>query len=118
MSYNLFIDDERNLEDVTWMDWHIQAMYRDESWIIARDIQQVKDLISEKGFPQFISFDHDLGDNQPTGFDITKYLVELDMDKLADMSQHFSFCVHSKNPVGKKNIESYLFNYMKMKGLY
>ena len=50
-----------------------------------------------------ISLDHDLGENQPTGYDLIKWLEE------KVMRQGCSFPkirVHSANPVGRKNIEA------------
>lgn len=102
--YSLFVDDERFPPEKNQVG----------EWIIARTMDEVKKIISEKGFPDFISFDHDLGDNQPTGYDIAKYLVELDMDNNV-MPDNFSFYVHSQNPIGAKNIQSYLDSYLKIK---
>ena len=62
MTWNLFIDDERNLEDVTWAPWQIREKYRNEEWVIARtDFGVYTELAKRKSFPSFISFDHDLG---------------------------------------------------------
>ena len=78
-------------------------------------------MVQVYGMPNFISFDHDLGKNEPTGYDIAKWLVEVDMGrnkKILDRAAFhpdFDFYVHSKNPVGKANIEAYLNNYFKMK---
>ena len=102
--YSLFIDDERFPPEQT----------QKGDWVIARTQDEVKKIISERGFPDFISFDHDLGDEQPTGYDIAKYLVELDMDN-AVIPDNFSFYVHSQNPIGAKNIQSYLDSYLRIK---
>ena len=75
-----------------------------------------------QGFPSFISFDHDLGHEKYTGYDIAKQLVENDMisgDKDSreryKFSNDFGFYVHSQNPIGKANIEGLLNNYLKHK---
>jgi len=115
MTWNLFIDDERFLDDVTWAPLKVQEKYRNEEWIICRTRAEVYSAIYQKGFPSYISFDHDLGENEDTGFDITKMIVDMDMDKFRVMPEGFSFYVHSQNNVGKKNIESYLNNFMKHK---
>ena len=104
MTWNLFIDDERYPSDTDGIDWDI-----------ARNIAQVRKLVSLKGMPQHISFDHDLGKDEPTGYDIVKWLVELDMDGSYHFGKDFSFYVHSQNLVGKKNIEAYLENYFKIR---
>ena len=88
-----------------------------KNWVIARTLGQVQQIIINRGAPTHISFDHDLGSNCPTGYDIAKWLVEFDMDDTEDFSfpENFTFYVHSQNPVGKKNIEEYLKNYFKFK---
>lgn len=116
MTWNLFIDDERNLEDVTWAPWQIREKYRSEEWEIARTIRDVRLLIVAYGeLPSFISFDHDLGFGEYTGHDIAKFIVECDMLSECMIPDSFDFYVHSKNPVGKKNIEAYISGYLKTK---
>jgi hypothetical protein len=97
--WRLFIDDER--------------FPVGDDWEIARNMSEVKNLILEKGsFPKFISFDHDLGDNEPTGFDITKMLIEMHLDGDGKFPNEFDYYVHSQNPIGKKNIESMIDNFL------
>tara|TARA_R110000851_G_scaffold32177_1_gene86533 strand:- start:722 stop:943 length:222 start_codon:yes stop_codon:yes gene_type:complete len=63
--------------------------------------------------PHFISFDHDLGADTPTGYDITKFLVELDLDAHQTLlPADFDFYVHSQNPPGAANIEGLLRPYL------
>lgn len=116
MTWNLFIDDERNIEDVTWAPWQVREKYRNEEWVICRNYVQVMTEIMIRDFPSFISFDHDLGDGEPTGYDIVKELVEIDMTSVneeARIPDGFNFYVHSQNPIGKANIEGLLNNYLK-----
>lgn len=102
MNWNLFIDDER-------------MPPRDErTWKIARNLDEAKKLIEAHGAPSFISFDHDLGEDTPTGFDIAKLIVEMDMDGEISLPEAFDFYVHSQNPVGRDNIEHYLRNYLRI----
>lgn len=117
MTWNLFIDDERELADVDWADWKVLEKYRNEEWVICRNKMQVISAIfdHDKEVPSFISFDHDLGDGESTGYDIAKWIVEMNMDGVVKIPKDFSFYVHSKNPIGKKNIESYLNNYLEFK---
>lgn len=131
MTWNLFIDDERNLEDVTWAPWQVREKYRNEEWVVARSYGDAMIEILNRGFPKFVSFDHDLGDETKyTGYDLAKRLVENDIISTDPQTrvefrssrerykfpEGFDFFVHSKNPIGKKNIETYLNNYMKHKG--
>ena len=122
MSWKLFLDDERNPADVTWAPLGLQHNYRDGDWKIARTLLEVSKLITEYGMPVAVSFDHDLGDKQPTGHDIAMHMVQLDMDRERDLfgdviefAEDFVFFVHSKNPVGKANIIGYLNGYLEFK---
>jgi hypothetical protein len=121
MSYKLFLDDERYIQDVTWVDLPI-----DHSWGIVRSYNEFVKTITEHGLPEVISFDHDLADehypwNNPsdnpcrydkykekTGYDCAKWLVEyciLNHKKLP------KWYVHSHNIFGKENIERILSNF-------
>ena len=114
MTWKLFLDDERNPADVTWADYKMQQKYRDDEWVICRTHDEVTQKVDELGFPDFVSFDHDLGDFvNGTGYIVAKYLVDLDMYTDISMPSNFAFFVHSKNPIGKANIEGYLNGYLK-----
>jgi len=103
--YKLFLDDIR--------------IPNEGGWIIARDMNEAIAIVSEKGCPDVVSFDHDLGEDElgnirPTGYDFAKYLVEQDMNSDI-IPDDFSFVVHSANPVGKVNITLLLNNYLNFK---
>lgn len=106
MSYKLFIDDIREPET--------------ESWVIARSWAEAVEIILNRGCPEFISFDHDLGcipyTRTPahTGLGVAKWLVEQDIDNRI-IPENFDFAVHSANPIGAENIRSYLRNYLNTK---
>ncbi|MDD3595219.1 cyclic-phosphate processing receiver domain-containing protein [Sulfuricurvum sp.] len=92
----------------------------DNTYIIARTVEEAQQLIEKYGVPEYISFDHDLGvddmDNLlPNGYDLAKWLVEMDMDGNIELSSDFTFTVHSQNPVGAENIRVYLSNYLAIK---
>ncbi len=100
--WKMFIDDER--------------MPSKSDFIIVRSVNEAQEKISQLGVPNFISFDHDLGDNVPTGADLAKWLVEKDLDHNGDfLPKDFSFYVHSQNPIGKGNIEGLLNQYLEVK---
>ena len=117
MTWNLFIDDERNVEDVTWAPLPLQEKYHKEDWIVCRNIGEVYDTIHSKGMPSYISFDHDLGEDETTGFGIVKMIIEMDLDEFREIPKDFDFYVHSMNPIGKSNIEGLLHCYIKAKFL-
>ena len=98
--YTMFIDDERN--PVKKFDY------------IVRDYKETMKIFDRHGCPTFISFDHDLGDKSKTGFDISKNMVERDLDKRGDwIPKNFTYDVHSANPIGKDNIIGFLDDYLK-----
>ena len=112
MTYGLFIDDERDPKDVTWgKTWQENAMYRDDAWIIARNWLDVVEIVISLGFPETISFDHDLGYEEIDGYEIAKKLSVMIMDGV-QLPNDFRFFVHSKNPVGAENISTYLNNFL------
>jgi len=117
----LFLDDERMPGDVKWLliggvgSWGAD-------WQIVRSCDEAIKWVQDNGFPDVISFDHDLGlmhyandySDGKTGHDFAKWLVEYDMDTNT-MPEKFSFTVHSKNPQGTINIEKLLDNYIRYK---
>lgn len=103
MTWRLFVDDERFPSS------------KEYDMIIARTMDEVKNLVSDLGMPSFVSFDHDLGDNEPTGYDIAKWMVDVDLSGAYTFPDDFDFYVHSQNPIGKRNIEEYLGSYLKFK---
>lgn len=114
----LFLDDLRELSFLKDKQAEKNLSYVEGPWIIARSMEQALDLIDKKGCPSVISFDHDLGEKDgkpvPSGFDLAKWLVDQDLDGNLSLDQ-MSFQVHSDNPVGKKNIEGLLTQYLEFK---
>ena len=105
MAYRLFIDDERiaNLRD-------------DESMVIVRTYEEAVEAMTNLGCPSYVSFDHDLGDNIPSGHEIAKWMVEQDMNMDGEFfPEEFEFFVHSQNSVGRLNIIGVLESYFKYK---
>ena len=120
--YNLFLDDNRIPTHVTWVDFP-----RDQHYSVVRNYQEFVDLITLRGLPKFICYDHDLSDchyghglsgddipydsyTEKTGYDCAKWIVDYCMNKGI---KHPTYVVHSMNPVGKLNIESYIESYNK-----
>ena len=120
--YNLFLDDIRVPTDVTWADVPI-----DQHYSVVRNYNEFVDLITLRGLPKYVCYDHDLASEQyghglnndeipydsykeKTGYDCAKWLVAYCADKNI---KHPPYVVHSMNPVGKKNIEAYINSYNK-----
>ena len=74
-----------------------------DGWEIARSYEEAINLISERGMPQRIAFDHDLGTGK-TGMDFAKWLVESLLDGGLRLPEGFTFSVHSDHPNGADNI--------------
>lgn len=130
----LFLDDIRIPKDaIGLVPSNLNQFYWKDDWNIVRSYSEFCDYVQKFGLPDFVSFDHDLADDhyndlfsdenwkkndsdivlkydeykEKTGYECAKWLVDWCLEnekKLPD------FIVHSANPVGKKNIESYLTN--------
>lgn len=85
----------------------------DDTWTVARDVQQFKTLITENT-AEVISFDHDLGSDQgndlPTGMDAANWLIIRAMDYPIDVAGLSQVIIHSSNPPGAENIAGLLEN--------
>jgi len=111
MIYKMYLDDVRD-------------PYND--YVLVRSMDAAIKYIKSNGFPQVISFDHDLGMvgsktgnlwvgaevEAPTGYDFAKWLIEQDMNDPWMLKNKFRFYVHSANPVGAANIKGLLVNYI------
>jgi hypothetical protein len=121
MNYKLFIDDERLPSHVKWV-----TLPRGP-WVVVRNYDHFVKYITQHGLPSFVSFDHDLGlehyaqgfagtaptyENykEKTGYECAKWLVEHCIQHNYDFPE---YQVHSMNPIGGKNIRSYIESYKK-----
>jgi len=128
--YSLFLDDFRVpntfLKDI-------------RTWTVVRNYKEFVKTIKERGLPDFISFDHDLGPEHYAIFDILEALQQeeplpkydkIPYDKYEEKTGYhcalylIEYCkgkklplpdyqVHSMNPVGAENIKKLLENYKK-----
>ena len=113
----IFLDDERNFEDVTWVKYP-----EFDSVVTLRQYHEFENYIDNlvigggKLEGLYFSFDHDLGledskwKKELTGRDCVRYLTDL-MFELKTNPNLITTYVHSMNPVGKKNIEGLLESY-------
>lgn len=81
-----------------------------EDWKIVRKYEDFIDDITENGLPDEISFDHDLGEQNKTGYDCAKWLCEYCWGNGLPLP---SWNVHSANPVGRDNIMAILKSFEK-----
>ena len=94
--YSLFLDDERNPKTK-------------RNWTTARHYQQFIDIILLKGMPDYISFDHDLGEEK-TGMDCACWLVNYCLDHKLSLPE---WNVHSANTPGRENIDGLMKSFRK-----
>lgn len=91
MSYKLYLDDLRDCP---------------EGFILARSSEDAITIVEIRGMPEFISLDHDLG-QEDTSMVFLKWLSN-NFDKPS-----FNYIVHSANPVGSENIISFIESWKK-----
>ena len=70
---------------------------------IARNYDQAINFLQNNSY-DLVCFDHDLGENQKTGMDIAKWVVQ-------NIKTPFLVYSHSANKSGRENIESLLNQY-------
>jgi hypothetical protein len=90
MNWKLFLDDER--------------FPKEEGWVIARTSAEAIDMCQQRGLPQEITFDHDLG-GADTSMVFLKWLTDALLDKQVSFPEGFDYGIHSQNPVGARNIK-------------
>ena len=91
MSYNLFIDD-------------LRTPPQDREWVVVRSSAEALAVISERGFPSFISFDHDLGGEDTS----MAFLQRLVNEAWNGEDPPPDYQIHSANPVGAQNILAFM----------
>ena len=67
MSYNLFLDDIRDPEVVTWV-----SLPKVE-WTVVRSFKEFTDVLKKKGIPNYVAYDHDLCDQHYTALQNIDY---------------------------------------------
>jgi len=108
MDINLFLDDIRNPKD-------IYGKYAEQDWTTVRTVDELWARLIDLAYPAddicnpfagriVISLDHDLGENQHTGYEFVKR-VEAAMDGDPTFRKlNLDLVVHSANPVGRENM--------------
>lgn len=108
MKFKLFLDDKRDPVG--------------SGWVVCRNVGEAVMYCQVAGIPDFISFDHDLGEGiSPKGYDNTglgfaKWLIDQCLDQKLELPRNFDFYVHSQNPIGAANIRSLLDNFLERIG--
>ena len=106
----IWLDDIRDPADVR-MDWLAYSPIGREAEVIwLKNYSQFKDWILKNGLPDAICFDHDLGEDTPSGYECAKWLVNYCLDNRVPSPLWSS---QSANPVGKANINRLLRNFLR-----
>lgn len=105
--YDLFLDDER-----------FPAYQSNSEIVICRNADEFREVIKNKGWPNQIHLDHDLGEGED-GSDVMKWMYGYVMDKVEEGESvpDMKFFIHSQNPIGRKSMEGYIQDidrYLKM----
>jgi hypothetical protein len=133
--YRLFLDDIRTPKDVPkyWPNADKIAPYSEDVWVVVRNFNAFCKAIKLNGIPEFISFDHDLSDQhyrpsmynpdghysqyytdgtftEKTGYDCAKWLIDYCKTHKKALPL---YAIHSMNPIGAKNIDDILQDYLK-----
>ena len=93
MSWTLFLDDIRD------PGWELQDC------LVARNCAMAENLVEDMGVPHIISFDHDLGKDEPIAMAFMWWLIEGHLDERFDISVINQVIIHSANPVGSLNLK-------------
>lgn len=111
--YRLFVDDEREPIFLKFLIRQcVSDLVTEGPWVIVRSQPKVQRLITGRGLPELISFDHDYGPPEAgTGHDLAKWLVEEALDGRLDL-RGLRCQVHSRNPVGQINIRGGLDSHL------
>lgn len=117
MKILVFVDDERYQDDVFWFNYpHFDGLVTCRNY---KDFCAFFDSIEQDSIDNYIfSFDHDLqdfhDDGEYTGYDCLKYIVSSMLDNNIEANKLNAFS-HSKNIIGRENIDKYIQNF---KGSY
>lgn len=105
----LFLDDERDAEITVNRYLDDEELYPNKEITQVYNYNQFIDWIEKNGIPDWIFFDHDLGEEK-TGMDCAKWLVEKLRKEKKRTPNYF---IQSANPCGSANINSLLKCYNK-----
>lgn len=92
----LFIDDMRDPPN--------------DGWVVVRSSDAAINHVEQHGMPDFISFDHDLGGDDTTMVFLKKLYEIASLNNLKPPE----YQIHSANPIGKLNIQSFMESWKKV----
>ena len=109
MEQILWLDDARNPADKLWHSYF--PCDGDVVWV--KTYNEFVEWVETNGLPIAVCFDHDIGADEPTGYDAAKWLV----DYCGTNGKYLPlYSVQSANVVGKANIISLLETFKRLTG--
>jgi len=99
MTWKLYLDDERNPTQAGWT-------------VVRSSVMAVVRCVERNELPELMSLDHDLGEKDDT-MRFLKELHHIWETMGADPDKIPKYVVHSENPVGAKNIISFMESWKK-----
>jgi hypothetical protein len=116
--YNLFIDDQIDeINQETGKPIRDPAVIDpSRSYVSVKTNEAAIEYMLEHGSPQFIHFDHDLGEdengNAMETHQLAQWMIEYDLDHPGFIPGNFEYAIHSKNINASNNL-SRLSNYLR-----
>ncbi len=85
-------------------------------YLLAKNLSEFINLISNHGIPSFISFDWYLGSGRDNGEAAIQWLIEADQSGKHHFPRDFLFDMHSSDHDKNRTMRSMLLNYLMSKG--
>lgn len=115
MKWKLWIDDDTFTPDIE--DWR-KPPAGETDWKIATNSAGALICCMAYGIPEFIDFDHDLGElasgESDTSMKFLKDLFDFYPDAIDEIK---GYRIHSANPEGAKNIEAYMDSWKRSRSM-
>lgn len=106
----LWLDDERDPADHLWHRYFPVSNPQVE-WL--KTFDAFVKWVTANGLPDAICFDHDLGEQEGSGFDAGKWLTGYCLEQNKPLP---AWNIQSANPIGKENIISILRSFERVIG--
>ncbi len=91
MTYRLYLDE--------------RTPKTDHDWVVVRSYDEFVAHVRDHGAPNYVSFDHDLGEDSQSGYEAAKWLIDYCIE-LGIAPDEIEMNAHTANPVGRDNIEA------------
>lgn len=99
MSYKLWIDDQRNVDQ--------SLLNNNKDWKIARSSKEAISIVESGGAPYFISFDYHLGEDD-TAMEFLKWFAKRYSSGKIKLPANFDYYVHQRTGFAISKIYSFV----------